>query len=50
MISIKKALKNSILGRLDDVFGGEIDRIESKPILHLGRDEVPKRDSVPMIN
>ena len=50
MISIEKAVINNILGHLDDVLGGEIDRIESKPILHLGRDEVPKRDSVPMIN
>ena len=33
MISIKKAVNNSILGCLDDVFWGEIDRIESKPIL-----------------
>jgi len=35
---------------LDDVFEGEIDRIDTKPILSLGRDEVPKRDSVPMLN
>ncbi len=41
---------NGILGFLDDGFGGDIDRIDTKPILRLGRDEVPDRDSVPMLN
>ncbi len=35
---------------LDDVFEGEIDRIFTKSILHFGRDEVPKKDSVPTLN
>ncbi len=48
--ALKKALKTVYLGVLNDVLWGGIDWIDTKPILRLGRDEVPERDSVPMLN